>query len=437
MADQYPRSAWYDQTPPVREPAAPTPAIKKKRNRGLKVLILILCAVIVLAAVAYIATDGFNDIPFPQTVITVPNTFPRSDSKAAEDEEDGDYRSFFHSRYSEKAEQRGGSRVERTTVSDAPELTLQSAEGREELSLQELYTRCADSVVGIDAQEKGSISYAWGTGIVMSANGLILTNQHVIDECDSVTVVFADGTEYPAKLIGEDKLTDLALLKIEATGLTPAEFGDSSELRVGDSVAALGNPLSDSFVNSLTDGIISAIDRDVTMNGRSMTLLQTNAALNEGNSGGALLNRYGQVIGVTNMKMVNNYSDVTVEGIGFAIPTTTVKQVVDQLLAAGEVKGRPGLGITVVAISSAVCERYGIPHGLYVSAVSEGSDAEAKGIQPDDIIIAAEGEEIQETDQLLEIRNRLSVGDTLTLTVWRDGATMDIPIRIMDQNELY
>ena len=173
------------------------------------------------------------------------------------------------------------------------------------------------------------------------------------------------------------------------------------------------------------------------MNGRSMTLLQTNAALNEGNSGGALLNRYGQVIGVTNMKMVNNYSDVTVEGIGFAIPTVTVKQVVDQLLAEGEVKGRPGLGITVVEISAAVCERYGIPHGLYVTAVTEGSDAEAKGIRPDDIIIAAEGEEIRETDQLLEIRNRLSVGDSLTLTVWREGETMDLPIRIMDQNELY
>ena len=437
MADQYPRSAWYDQTPPVSEPAAATPAIKKKQNRGLKVLLLILCAVIVLAAIAYVATDGFNNIPFPRTVLTVPDVYSRGDSEPAEDEEDGDYRSFFRARYSDKAEQRSGSRVERATVSEAPELTLQSAEGRDELSLQELYERCAGSVVGIDAKEAGSISYAWGTGIVMSADGLILTNQHVIDECDSVTVVFEDGTEYPAKLIGEDTLTDLALLKIEASGLTPAEFGDSSELRVGDSVAALGNPLSDSFVNSLTDGIISAINRDVTVNGRSMTLLQTNAALNEGNSGGALLNRYGQVIGVTNMKMVNNYSDVTVEGIGFAIPTVTVKQVVDQLLAEGEVKGRPGLGITVVEISAAVCERYGIPHGLYVTAVTEGSDAEAKGIRPDDIIIAAEGEEIRETDQLLEIRNRLSVGDSLTLTIWREGATMDIPIRIMDQNELY
>lgn len=435
MAQDYPRSAWYDQSLQIIAPAAPA---KKKQNRGLKVLLLILFAVIVAAAVLYVATDGFTDLFFfPRPVITVPDVVPRSGQDSWEDEEDGDYRSFFRSRITEESERRSGSKLKSAVLSELPELTLRSAEGRETLSLQDLYRRCAESVVGVRAEYDGKLSYAWGTGIVMTMDGFILTNEHVIDEADSAVVVLADGSEYPALLVGEDVQTDIALLKIEAPALHPAEFGDSGEMTVGDPVAAIGNPLSDTFTNSLTDGIISAINRDVTVSGRQMTLLQTNAALNEGNSGGALLNLYGQVVGITNMKMVNNYSDVTVEGIGFAIPTATVKSVVDQLLANGKVVGRPGLGITVMAVSEAVSQRYSIPTGLYVSLVTPGSDAEAQGVKADDVITHANGRPIATTQDLLDIRDRLSVGDSLSLTLWREGETLQVTIRVMDQNDLY
>ena len=437
MAQEYPRSAWYDQTlhpVPAAAPAAPT---AKKKNKGLKVLLLILFALIVIVAVTYVATDGFNDLfDFPEPVITVPDVVPKSGKDSADDPEDGDYRSFFRSRTAVSTERRSGSELKYASVDRAPELTLESAAGREALSLQELYAQCADSVVGIRAEFGGKLSYAWGTGIVMSADGYILTNEHVIDEAKTATVVFSDGREYPALLVGEDVQTDIALLKIEASGLQAAEFGDSGELQVGDAVAAIGNPLSDRFTNSLTDGIVSAINRDVTVNGKQMTLVQTNAALNEGNSGGALLNRYGQVVGITNMKMVNYYSDVTVEGIGFAIPTTTVKTVVDQLVANGKVVGRPGLGITVTPVTAAVSEAYSIPRGLYINSVVPGSDAEAQGVQPDDIVIAANGQEILVTDDLLVIRDAMQVGDTLTVTLWRDGETLDVSFRVMDQNDL-
>jgi serine protease Do len=440
MAQQFQRSVWYDQTLPTAPmPYAANGAApgQKKKNRGLKVLLIILFALILAVAVTYAATDGFNfDFAFPQPRITFPDsTLPRTEPHEPDGNEEGDFRSYFRS-FTSATERRSGSDLERAEVADAPELTLQSAGDREELSLQQLYSRCADSVVGIKASTDGSLGYAWGTGIVMTMDGYILTNEHVIDGTDSAVVVLSDGSEYPALLVGEDVQTDIALLKIDAPPLHAAEFGDSSEMQVGDPVAAIGNPLSDTFTNSLTNGIISAINRDVSVNGRKMTLLQTNAALNEGNSGGPLLNMYGQVVGITNMKMVNNYSDVTVEGIGFAIPTTTVKSVVDQLIAKGRVTGRPGLGITVTAVSEAVSRRYEIPCGLFVDSVVPGSDAEAQGVRPDDIITAANGQEILTTDDLLQIRDSLSVGDHLSLTLWREGETLEITIRVMDQNEL-
>ena len=291
-------------------------------------------------------------------------------------------------------------------------------------------------MVGIRADYADESGYAWGTGIVVSADGLILTNQHVIDLAISATVTLSDGGEYPAKLVGEDVVTDIALLKIQAEGLVPAQFGDSGELQVGESVAAIGNPLSDRFTNSLTDGIVSAINRDVTVDGRQMTLIQTNAALNEGNSGGPLLNRRGQVVGVTNMKMVNYYSEVTVEGIGFAIPSTTVKTVVDQLLDRGSVVGRPGIGITVIPVDRTVSERFDIPRGLYVCDVERASDAWAQGVRPDDIILKVNGLEVRSSSELIAIRDSLSVGDSLDVTLWRDGQQLRLSFRLMDQNEL-
>ena len=309
-----------------------------------------------------------------------------------------------------------------------------SSDRGKELSLQELYDQCSKSIVAIKGYQDGVDGYYWGSGIILSKDGLILTNTHVIENCDTASVTLYDNSSYDAALVGADSTSDIAVLRIEATGLTPASFGDSAELAIGDKVAAIGNPLGETFRMTLTDGIISAIDRGISYNGHSMTLLQTNTAINEGNSGGALFNMYGQVIGVTNMKMMSSYSSI--EGIGFAIPSSTIAAVADSLMQYGEVRGRTAIGITVGAIPKNVTSHYDLPAGLYVSAVEEKSDAAAKGIQQGDIITAVNGNPASATSDILTVKNTLSVGDTIAFTIWRDGETFDVDVTLVDENDL-
>ena len=312
-------------------------------------------------------------------------------------------------------------------------VTISNERGKE-LSLQELYDRCSKSIVAIKGYQDGVDGYYWGSGIILSEDGLILTNTHVIENCDTASVTLYDNSSYDAALVGADSTSDIAVLRIEASGLTPASFGDSAELAIGDKVAAIGNPLGETFRMTLTDGIISAIDRGISYNGHSMTLLQTNTAINEGNSGGALFNMYGQVIGVTNMKMMSSYSSI--EGIGFAIPSSTIAAVADSLMQYGEVRGRAAIGVTVGAIPENVTSHYDLPTGLYVSAVEEKSDAAAKGIKQGDIITAVNGNPATATSDILTVKNTLSVGDTITFTIWRDGETFDVDVTLVDENDL-
>ncbi|MBO6016748.1 MAG: trypsin-like peptidase domain-containing protein [Oscillospiraceae bacterium] len=345
-----------------------------------------------------------------------------------------DPESFFKQYY--EAVEGGSAKVNVPAVEARPEFTieLQPSDG-EELGLQDLYERCAPTIVSISAYQDGKMGYSWGSGVIISEEGLVLTNCHVLEDCDSAVVTLSDGTEYDALLVGADAISDVALLKIEAKGLPVAELGESNQLRVGDRVAAIGNPLGETFRNTLTDGIISAIERGMTYNGRSMTLLQTNTAINEGNSGGALFNLQGQVIGITNMKMMSSYSSI--EGIGFAIPSATVCTVVNALVRDGEVKGRPSIGITVGAIPDTAKEKYTLPDGLYVMDVSDGSDAKEKGIKQGDVITAVNGTPVTTTDEISDIKNEMQVGDTIVLTVWRDGSSMEISVVLVDTNDIY
>ena len=316
-----------------------------------------------------------------------------------------------------------------------PGFTIELQEQGEELSLQQLYERCADTIVAITGTVEDESGYYWGTGVIDSPDGLIVTNAHIIDGCDSAKVTLYNDESYEAKLVGVDGISDLALLKIDAEGLPAAVFGDVSSIAVGDEVAAIGNPLGEDFRSTLTNGIISAIDRGLNYNGRTMSLLQTNTAINQGNSGGALFNMYGQVVGITNMKMMSYYSSI--EGIGFAIPSSTVKSVVDSLAANGEVRGRPSIGITVGAIPEDVSSHYDIPSGLYVSSVQENSDAQLKGVQVGDILTAVNGQEVYTTEDVAAIKDAMAVGDTMTLSLWRDGETIEVEIELMDTNDLY
>lgn len=285
------------------------------------------------------------------------------------------------------------------------------------LSYQQIYDKAIDSVVSITCKKANSAST--GTGVVLSADGYIVTNCHVVEGAQSISVLLTDNRQLTAHLIGADAVSDLAVLYVEAKDLTAAEFGDSDSLRVGDAVAAIGDPLGAEFRGTMTDGIVSAINRNVATQGRTMTLIQTNAALNSGNSGGPLLNCYGQVIGINTMKISAFVDQAGVEGIGFAIPSTTVKEVVDQLVSQGYVSGRPSLGISGDAVSLLEQRLYRLPAGVLVEEVESGSCADEAGVVAGDVIQYAGDTQVQSAEELENLLYSLSAGDELELVVYR------------------
>ena len=260
-----------------------------------------------------------------------------------------------------------------------------------------------------------------GTGVILTEDGYIVTNAHVVENAAAISVQLTDQDIFQAQVIGTDELSDLAVLKISASGLTPAQFGDSSSLRVGDTVVAIGDPLGVEFRGTYTDGIISGIDRDVDMDGRTMTLLQTNAALNSGNSGGPLINCYGQVIGINTMKIGAFTDKAGVEGLGFAIPSTTVKTIVDQLISQGYVSGRPTLGISGEGLSSFYQHYYRMPAGLYITQVSQSSEAYEKGVEEGDLLLSINDTPVTSMDDLKSTIFSCEVGQTVQVTIYRGG----------------
>lgn len=287
------------------------------------------------------------------------------------------------------------------------------------LSLQEIYVQSIPSVVSISCVLPRGSSTA--TGVVLSEEGYVITNAHVVDGAVSISIDLTDGRTFPATLVGSDAVSDLAVLHIEADDLVAAQFGDSASLQVGDSVAAIGDPLGKALRGTLTDGIISAINRDVTVDGRVMTLIQTNVALNSGNSGGPLINCYGQVIGINTMKIGNFVDSAGVEGIGFAIPSSTVKVITDQLIEQGYVSGRPSLGLKGESVSMFYQRYYRIPAGIFITELDSDSDAARKGIQTDDVLTSINGTAISSMDDLNTVLYGCDVGDTVEVIIYRGG----------------
>ncbi len=285
----------------------------------------------------------------------------------------------------------------------------------EGLSAADIYARVSPAILSVTAEyDQGG--GAEGTGVIFDERGYFITNAHVITGASRVNITLSNGREYPAYLIGMDEQTDLAVLKFSASNLTVAPFGSDLNLVVGEDAYAIGNPLGSRFRGSITEGIISGIDRSIHVDGYDMTLIQTSAAINTGSSGGALVNTDGQVVGITNMKMMSWQS--TVEGLGFAIPSTTVEAVVGSIMKQGYVS-RPVLGITVRP--ARVPEECSVT-GLYVDDVHPFSDAYAQGLRPGDVLVSANDTDLKRNDDLLAERTGLDVGDTITLS-WLPGGT--------------
>ena len=296
------------------------------------------------------------------------------------------------------------------------------------MSLQQIYAECINSVVSISCRMAEGTST--GTGVVIAQQGYIVTNCHVVEDAQTITVRLTDQRVLSASLVGADATSDLAVLYVDANDLTAARFGDSDQLQVGDSVCAIGDPLGVELRGTMTDGIVSAINRDITTGGRTMTLIQTNAALNSGNSGGPLINCYGQVIGINTMKIGDYMNSAGVEGLGFAIPSSTVKSIVDQLIRQGYVSGRPYLGISGEAVSALYQHYYRLPEGLFITQVSPGSDADKKGLETGDILLSIDGKGVTTPEELTTLLYNYEVGDTLQAVIFRNRKQYSVDLLV-------
>lgn len=316
---------------------------------------------------------------------------------------------------------------------------VNTAEGTAEKgSLAEVAAATKDSVVEISTKNVTTNSFMQqyvtegaGSGVIITDDGYIITNHHVIDGASEVVVRLTNGTEYTAKIIGSDEESDVAVLKIEASDLSEAVFGDSDQLAVGETCVAIGNPLGE-LGGTVTEGIISALDREINIEGQDMTLLQTSAAINPGNSGGALFNAKGELIGIVNAKS----SSSGIEGLGFAIPVNTAKKVAEELIENGYVTGKVQLGVQLVTIANEqTAAQYRVSElGVYVAEVTANSDAYYGGLRVGDRILSVNGKEISAAEEIKDIVQASKVGDSLTFTVDRNGEAEVLTVTLTEYN---
>lgn len=306
------------------------------------------------------------------------------------------------------------------------------------MTAAEVYAKNVNSTVGIQTSitstnlwGQQTTSAASGSGFILTADGYIVTNYHVIQNANSVTVSTYGGASYNAKIVGYDESNDLAVLKIEATGLSPVVLGSSEKLNVGDTVLAIGNPLGE-LTFSLTTGVVSALNREVTFSGGTvMDLLQTDCAINSGNSGGALFNLYGEVVGITNAKYSGSSSSgASIDNIAFAIPIDSVRAIVESIIEKGYY-AKPVIGVSVTDVDEN-SRQLGIPAGAWVKEVTAGGAAEAAGIQANDVITAINGTEISGVSDLKRILAKASAGDELSLVIWRKNQSLTLTVVVRE-----
>ena len=385
------------------QPSAPAPEQKKKGGKAGKIVALLLACALVGGG------SGFGAAALMQKNAAAQ---PQSTTQASSD-----------------------ASVMLEAKRQAAALQVASVDTGKVLTPSEVYAQNVNSTVGITTSITTNYfgyqttSAAAGSGFILTQDGYILTNYHVVEGSNSIKVTTYDGTSYDAQLIGYDESNDIAVLKIDATDLTPVVLGDSDTLNVGDTVVAIGNPLGE-LTFSLTTGVVSALDRPVTFStGTTMNLIQTDCAINSGNSGGALFNLYGEVIGIVSAKY-SSYSNTTVEGIGFAIPIDDVLAMVKDIMTDGYVTNKPYIGITPQNMTAQMAQqyRYDVTQGVFVCSVEPGSAAEKAGLQMGDVITKIGDTAISDMNDLNAAKKSYRAGDTVTLTIYRAGGTKEVEL---------
>lgn len=422
---------------------------KKKKRGFLKAVAFILC----MAIVGTGSVKGYQYFEKHDSKLSIMvNDDKKSDKEQSESSDKSDETKASDESSTNSASSKKDSQL--------PSL-IDLASRDDAKSVPDIVEEAMPSVVGIastfeyKSNSNSAFSWGWGssstpesneikgtgTGIVMTADGYIITNAHVIyDDSEyqcgkavDVSVVFSDKSELEAKIVGYDTESDIAVLKVDADNLTPATFGNSDELEVGELVIAIGNPLGFDLFGSVTSGIVSALNREISINEKQMKLIQTDAAINSGNSGGPLLNSCGQVIGINSAKMSSNYSSsASIEGLGFAIPISEAKNIIDDLISYGYVTGKPQIGISCVDVDELYSRYYNIPQGIWVREVEEGSAAEKAGIKVGDVIIGIEGEAVSSIKEMNEIKNKYKAGDEIALTISRSNEDIEIKLVLQE-----
>ena len=310
-------------------------------------------------------------------------------------------------------------------------------------SLSSVVDATKDSVVEITTEIVSMSSFVGqyvtegaGSGVILSSTGnttYILTNNHIVEGTNSLTVTTTSGAKYQATVVGTDSRTDIAVISIEASGLTAAKVGNSDELKVGDAIIAIGNPLG-SLGGTVTEGIISALDREITINSQPMNLLQISAAVNPGNSGGGLFNAFGELVGIVNSKSTSSSSSSPIEGLGFAVPINTAVEVATSIIDSGYVTGRPVFGITVIDISSEqAAYQYGVTRlGVYVNSVTKGMGADKAGVAEGDYLVSIDSVAVSSSAEVIKILNGHTVGDTVELQIIRDNKILTLSVELME-----
>ena len=411
---------------------------KKKMSVGLKVFIWIasiLAAAALLGFGSYLAYNAVNaptssnrfngNFPSNPTTPWSPGDWGNKDEDEIPDFDDGVI----------PPEIDKGDPVPDVDVTPNTEgITIHPQPEGEELTAQEVYQKVVKSTVtvAVTYSQNGKESHSTGTGIIATSDGYIITNSHVVMNSKSsvVEITAYDGQTYEAVVVGVDLTNDLAILKTNDYNFTPAEFGDSAELTIGDSVLAIGNPGGAKFSGSMTGGYISGLDRSVgSYSENGMTYIQTDAAINPGNSGGPLVNMYGQVVGINSSKIVSD----GYEGMGFAIPVSKAQSIINELLSGGYVKGRTRLGITGSDVTSSMAMFYGMPQGFVIYEIAEESAFTGTEAQPGDVIIAIDGETVTGLTDISNLLLKHSPGDKATVTLYRqDGTELDVTITLLE-----
>lgn len=420
--DEPPAQSEYTQPDYIPEWTQPTQPEepKKKRRTWLKITALLLALAIVASLGRALLRSAINGLAAHNA--SGDSAQPAADASGAA-----------------SAPESAGEPYQRE-LTPLPE-TLPTYDSGKTLTAQEVYGINVDAVCGIATEVTTNVfgqtasTAVVGSGFVLTEDGYVVTNNHVVEGTDNVSVKLHDGSTYPAEVVGGDSLSDVALLKIEAEGLSHVAVGDSDAIAVGEGCIAIGNPLGE-LTFTMTGGYVSALPREINISGKPISMFQTDAAINAGNSGGPLFDMAGNVIGITSAKISGiTGSGASIEGVGFAIPINEALRVVYDLQEYGYVRGRAFLGVTVKELDAATADTYGLPVGPIVQSVVADSCADRAGIAVKDIILRFNGRMVQTYTQLMSALNKCSAGDEVTLHIYRAGAELDVTLTLDERPE--